>query len=86
MLRTRHFIVEINAPKNFTELLNTPERKTTITSHMSLYVRVQLFRLFSQNPHDSCAPCEEKHGVRRHVHATIPMIKTRYNSPAFLYS
>lgn len=51
-----------------TEALHSSERKTATMSHMSSRVppnlRVQLFRLFSRNPHDSCIPCKEKHGLQ----------------------
>lgn len=43
-------------------------------------LRVQLFRLFSRNPHDSCIPCKEKHGLQCYVRSTIAMIKTCHNA------
>jgi len=66
------------------EALHSPERKTATMSHMSSRVppnlRVQLFRLFSRNPHDSCIPCKEKHGLQCCVRSPIAMIKSCHNA------
>lgn len=60
--------LEFTRVRDLTKLCILPKEKTATMSHMSSRVppnlRVQLFRLFSRNPHDSCIPCKEKHGLQ----------------------